>query len=466
MVRRWTLIVILVVVLLPNIVPLVAAHTTLGDNNGTPPFFRSNEEQSNPTNTFPGSVHVPGPLGFVWPGSGLNTYTGVTVNPPGYQNPFTTYEQPFQLATDSYSPEGAILTSMPSHDNVGDLIFAINFSQPQLFHPNLVFNYSSLVIYIPAPVFDRTGKLIQDGFQPTVGINWGDVGIPAQYTYNNGYATEGSNSNIVTTITDDYGSISVQRADATDPFGPGWWIIQIRAPSSGISFTAAHKWSEAYYVRINQMKAPGTAGRYFFKMFLNDSFPLHSQSPTRPLFGEAMPMENWPVLLVKGEVDPAIVSGTIRYGDLNSTLYGLPIQLPGVVRAVGIATDPVTGQITGRSVEARGYFNATNQGHYEVEGVASGIYDIYASAAGFPEQKVAENVHLLRGQSLHTDLYLKVGPQLSGTVYSREGYGEVPWPGQRPIQVMIFDSYGPGYGNPQNVQVSSPANLTNAPFTS
>jgi hypothetical protein len=177
-------------------------------------------------------------------------------------------------------------------------------------------------------------------------------------------------------------------------------------------------------------------------------------------------MENWPVLLVKGEVDPAIISGTIRYGDLNTTLYRLPIELPGLVRAVGVAINPVTGDVTGRPVEARGYFNATNQGHYEVEGVAPGIYDIYASAAGYPERKVAENVHIFRGESLHTDLYLKVGPELSGTIYSRENFGEVPWPGQRPIQVLIFDSYGPGYNDPQNVQSISPANLTNAPFTS
>jgi len=442
----------------------VSAHTTLGDFNGSPQFFRSNDNELNPSNSF-GTAHVPGPLGFVWPGSGLDSYTGLSLNPPGYQNPFTTYENPLQLATHSYSPEGAILTSMPDHDNVGDLIFAINFSQPKLFHPNSVFNYSSLVIYIPAPIFDRTGNLIQDGFKPTLGINWGDVGIPAQYTYNNGNVVEGSNANIVTTITDDYGSISVQRAGPTDPFGPGWWIVQIRAPTYGISFTAAHNWSEVYYVRINQMKAPETAGRYFFKMFLNNSYPLQRQSPTG-LFSEAMPMENWPVLLVKGEVDPAVMWGTIRYGDLNATLFGLPIQLPGVVKAVGVATDPVTGALTGRSVEARGYFNATNEGHYEVEGIAPGIYDIYASAAGYPEQKVAENVHLLRGQSLHIDLYLKVGPELSGTVYSKENFGEVPWSGQRPVQVMIFDSYGPGYDNPQNVQSFSPTNLTSAPFTS
>ena len=470
--HRWILIIV-ILFLFGSIAPPASAHTTLGNLNGSSQFFRSNDNALNPSNSF-GTAHVPGPLASVWPGSGLDSYTGLSSNPPGYQNPFTTYESPLQLATHSYSPEGAILTSMRDHDNVGDLIFAINFSQPQLFNPNSVFNYSSLVIYIPAPIFDRTGKLVQDGFEPTLGINWGDVGIPAQYTYNNGNVVEGNNANIVTTITDDYGSISVGKAGPSDPFGPGWWIIQIRAPISGISFTAAHHWSEVYYVRINQMKAPETAGRYFFKMFLNDSYPLNSFSPSTPPYPHppscvtvcAMPMENWPVLLVKGEVDPAIMWGTIRYGDLNATLFGLPIHLPGKVRAVGVATDPISGELTGRAVEARGYFNATDQGHYEVEGIAPGIYDIYASAAGYPEQKVAGNVHIQRGQSLHTDLYLKVGPELRGTVYSKENFGEDPWPGQRPIQVVIFDSYGPGYSDPQNVQSYSPDNLTNAPFTS
>ena len=365
----------------------VLAHTTLGNNNSTPPFFRSNEDELNPTNTF-GTAHVPGPLGFVWPGSGLNTYTGENSNPPGYQNPFTTYEQPIQEATHSYSPEGAILTSTPDHDNVGDLIFAINFSQPTAFAPPpQTFNYSSVTIYIPAPVFDRTGALIQDGFEPTTGINWGDVGVASENTYNSkNPAGPGDNSNIVTTITDNYGNIFVTRADMYDPFAPGSWIVSIQAPPSGISFTPRRNWSETYYIRINQLKAPETAGLYFFKIFLGNSYPVHKQEklslPLIPLMNSTMPMENWPVLLVKGEVDPAIVWGTIRYGDLNSTLFGLPLDLPGRVRAVGVTIDPISGEVTGRAVEARGYFNASSQGHFEVEGVAPGIYDLYASAAG------------------------------------------------------------------------------------
>jgi hypothetical protein len=61
------------------------------------------------------------------------------------------------------SPEGAILTSTSDHDNIGDLIFAINFSQPQSFitqnNPFPNFAYQTLALYIPAPVFDKTGTL-------------------------------------------------------------------------------------------------------------------------------------------------------------------------------------------------------------------------------------------------------------------------------------------------------------------
>jgi len=436
---RWVIPLLLMALTLTSLTP-VWAHTTLGDLTGSPPF-RINDNELN----IPSGNHVPGPLGYVWPGSGLDTYSGLASNPPGYQSPFTN-QQPLQAARDSYSPEGAVLTSTADHDSVGDLIFALNFSNPNAFPSPSRFNYTSLTIYLPAPVFDATGKLIQDGFEPDAGINWG----------------QGDNSNIVTTITSDYGSIFVTRADINDPFAPGWWIIYIRAPPSGITFNFNRNFDNWYYVRINQMKAPFVAGRYFFKMFLNDSYPIHNgTSPS--LIAGTMPMENWPVLLVKGEVDPAIISGALRYGDLNSALYGQPISLPGVVKAIGIASDPATNQPTGRPVEAHGYFNATARGHYEIEGVAPGVYDIYASAAGFPEQMIAEGVQVLRGQSLRFDGYLKVGFQLRGTIFSKQGFGETPWPAQRPISILIYNSKS--YDVP-SIETESPINLTDAPYTS
>jgi len=436
---RWAIL-LLTAILLSSVTP-VFAHTTLGDLTGTSPY-RVNDNELD----IPGESHVPGPLGYVWPGGGLDTYSGIASNPPGYQSPFTN-QQPLQAAGDSYSPEGAILTSTADHDSVGDLIFALNFSDWNAWTavPSVTqFSYTSLTIYIPAPVFDATGKLIQDGFEPTSGISW----------------NQGDNSNIVTTITNDYGSIFVTQADMNDPFAPGWWIIYIQAPPSGIVFNKnSDNW---YYVRINNMKAPFVAGRYFFKMFLSGSYPVHSGT-TPSAIAPPMPMENWPVLLVKGEVDPAIISGTLRYGDLNSTLYGQPIMLPGLVTAVGVATDPITNQPTGRPVEAKGYFNATATGHYEIEGVAPGIYDIYASAAGLPEQEIAQGVQVIRGQSLRLDGYLNVGFQLRGRVYSRVGFGETPWPGQRPISIIIYNSKS--YDVP-SIETESPINLTDAPYTS
>ena len=448
MVRRWAILLLMVALALSFVAP-ASAHTTLGDMTGTSPYRTNDTELT----TSPPGHHVPGPLGYVWPGSGLDTYSGVASNPPGYQSPFTN-QQPLQAAGDSYSPEGAILTSTADHDSVGDLIFALNFSNPNAFPSPNQFNYTSLAIYIPAPVFDATGKLIQDGFEPTAGINW----------------DQGDNTNIVTTITNNYGSISVTRADMNDPFEPGSWIINIQAPPSGITFNFNKNFDNWYYIRINQMKAPFTAGRYFFKMFLNDSYPVHSCKTLTPctsgstnLIAGTVPMENWPVLLVKGEVDPAIISGTLRYSDLNSTLYGKPINLPGMVRAVGIANDPLTNEPTGRPVEARGYFNATAQGHYEIEGVAPGVYDIYASAAGLPEQKIASNVTVIRGQSLKFDGYLNVGFQLRATIFSKMGFGETPWPAQRPISIIIYNSKS--YDVP-SIETESPINLTDAPYTS
>ena len=443
MARRWAIVVLMLALSLSFAAP-VWAHTTLGDLNNSPPLYRTNDTE---LTTSPPGHHVPGPLGYVWPGSGMNTYSDVATNPPGYQSPFTN-QAPIQAAGSAYSPEGAILTSTADHDSVGDLILALNFSTPKFFSsatfPN-VFNYTSLTIYIPAPVFDSTGKIVQDGFEPTAGINW----------------DQGDNTNIVTTITDNYGSISVTRADINDPFEPGSWIIYITAPPSGITFSKNFdKW---YYIRINQMKAPFTAGRYFFKMFLNNSYPIHSGGAASTATAIPMPMENWPVLLVKGDVDPAIISGTIRYGDLNSTLYGLPINLPGRIRAIGTATDPLTNQETSRGVEADGYFNATANGHYEVEGVAPGVYDLYASAAGLPEQRIAENVRVTRGQSLHLDGYLKVGPQLRAAVYSREGFGATPWPAQRPLSVIIYNSKS---YDTASIETESPINLTSPPYTS
>ena len=428
----------------PQVLPAFS-HTVLGTPNGSIPYFRKNDHELNPKNDF-GVGHVPGPLVHLWPGSGSNRYLEDSSLPPGYQSPFQNFELPLQLAGCEYSPQGTIPASTTDRQVVGDFIIGLNFSKPQVFdNPQAAFRYWSLTIYIPAPVKNRAGALEQDGFEPA-GIDW-DLG---------------ETTNVVTTITDNYGNISVTRAGPMDPFGPNWWMIRIGAGRSGIIFSPPN-WSEWYYVRINQMKAPVIAGRYFFKLFLNDHYPVRNQNDPAQLIDSTVPAENWPVILVTGDTDPAILHGSIRYGGSNQALYGTPLWLAGRVRLTGQAIDPASGRTIGRAVEARGYFNASSRGHYEVEGIAPGIYEVYVSGAGFPEQKVANRIVLRRGQSLELDFYARPGAEVKGEIFAKSFGSLSDWRGQFPISIVIYES--DDYKTSSIASYSS-LNLTHAPFTS
>ena len=106
------------------------AHTTLGRPTGTDPYAVRDSDTN-------GIGHVFGATGYVWPGGGKDWYTGALTEPPGYQNPWGSYpaDAPltwWQLRGNTYAPFGAILTSMEDKDNMGDLIFAINFTYTTL----------------------------------------------------------------------------------------------------------------------------------------------------------------------------------------------------------------------------------------------------------------------------------------------------------------------------------------------
>jgi hypothetical protein len=322
-------------------------------------------------------------------------------------------------------------------------------------------NYTGLTVYIP-PEFDLSAVVS---------------------SYNPGLiqTTFAANANDV---------FAISKASKTDPWGPGWWILSM---GGDIHWWPQHDYREWYYMRVNDVGAPKIAGKYFLKVFLFDEFnnfaypgmtrnlivnghqcsvcnegtsahPSYSTVPYSGPTNATVPVENWPVVLVKGEVDPAFITGTIRYGSYNATLYGNPINLPGRVRAVGVALDPYRPSLvsTGRQVEARGYFNASVGGHFEVEGVAPGVYDLYASAAGYPEQLIASQITILPGQSLHVDGYLSPGPVVEGQVFSKHMFGDEPWPEQpRPVYIEIYrnDDYVDS-----NVIVGSPLNFTHQPY--
>src|SRR5208282_3339141 len=223
-------------------------------------------------------------------------------------------------------------------------------------------------------------------------------------------------SNVVTTMTNSYANIQVYKVSPYDRYAPGWTAVNIwtdggesaasqQSCSTGsgnsctyynhqfINFTSEGEW---YYFRINGVTAPNVAGRYFFKILLSgdsnylagpegiatnstasicstgadcaDNFFFNNigEAPT-----QFIPTQNWPVLLVKAEIDPAIITGTVRYGGYNSTLYGQAIGEAGQVWAhMEDKIDPYTGQqITmcpaiGQPMvpgcnDARGYFNGT-----------------------------------------------------------------------------------------------------------
>jgi len=304
------------------------------------------------------------------------------------------------------------------------------------------------------------------------------------------FSTNIARQNIVPSWTNNYDLITISTRNREDPTGPFWRRVRIQtdtapfsqadqrtfdkaddAPDSwldqgisgskgpfkfspwktfgNITFSLLHTGTdplyfpdEWYYIRINDVVAPTIAGAYFFKFTALSNNDRSLTATGKPWAGmSTFPTANYPVVLVKGEVDPAVITGTIRYGGWNTSLYGTPIDAPGRVRAVGVADDPYTGKSTGRPVEARGYFDLKWKGHYEIEGVAPGVYDIYASAAGYPEMKIASNVKILKGQSYHIDGYLVPGVQIRGTVFSKCGTGEVPFPllgFDRDIKIEIY----------------------------
>jgi hypothetical protein len=453
---------VILLFLLGSIVALIpiSAHSTLGDYT---PSFSFHLDDFDP--------HVSGPTAYVFPGSGLAAWAGTPNGfPPGYQNPYSgnppgLAAADYQLSANAYSPFGAILTSTEDHADRGPLVIALNFSNPcdaaftasgivtcsgNTVTGGVLLNYTGMTVYVP-PEFDLSSAesnygLIQSTFSAT-NVDW-----------------------------------FLTKATMQDPIGPGWWVLTFQG---NIRFWPQHHHQEWYYARINDVVAPKIAGKYFFKVFLWDenmaainayqidvpgswdinSAILGSSNALVPFSGPTVltvPVENWPVLLVKGEVDPGIITGTIRYGGYNQTLYGRPINLPGKVWVTGLAVDPYTREPTGRKVEAMGYFNASAAGHFEVEGVAPGIYDLYASAGGYPQQLIGSQITILPGQSFHLDGYLNPGAIVRGQVFSKHLFGEEPWPQDpRPISIDIYSSND--YSD-DNIVAWSPWNKTHAPY--
>jgi hypothetical protein len=466
----------------------VSAHFTLGDLTATYRFHANDYDK-----------HVAGVVGYVWPGMGYTsaaTSLGIAKpDYPGYQSPYpgwnpgqqgtgyggatgtgaTGYPSAwYQLDSNNYAPFGAILANTIKPGTA--------FASTWWGNPTIE--------GLPLEQANSRGDLLfgfnATGLSAQMGLNYTELFLFVPPEFTNIKA-----SRVVTSWTNNYDSIRVDRAnldrnldDWFSLYAPGWTCVRVRAdrgyyyntsytspvdgttvyggqkdPALGagiwyyprvMNFTQKNEW---YYLSLNDVIAPAISGRYFFKVAFrscNETIVNRVQAGATAGNGmqdwffnagsyiEWMPIENWPVLTVKGEIDPAIVTGFIKFGGWNTTLYGQNVTLPGRVRAVGIADDPYTGKTLGKPVEARGYFNQTARGHYEVEGVAPGVYDIYASCAGYPEMKIASGVKIQKGQSYHIDGYLTPGAVVHGTAYSKCGTGEVVWGTDQNIRIEIY----------------------------
>jgi len=386
---------------------------------------------SNPTHSTPlGNAQsnffkpVPGVVTYLWPAGEPTSY--------GYSSTYNSYYN---------SNYTVVLTN-----STGDLIFAIT----------AIGGYRT----------DGTGSLGPEEASPTRGWTGIMIAIPP------GFGVPDS-SQVVASFTNDYAGISVSRIGPSDRYIPGWTLVSVLAENGRdtvgtsvyydrqtIQFTSAGEW---YYIRINGVTAPSVAGKYFFKVLLwGDSGylggPEGTASPTctlyakgsacfpAPLPGEAptqfIPTQNWPVMIAKGEINPAVVTGTLSYGGYNTLLVGQSVQEAGMVYAkMRTRIDPDTDKLSPGlpTIDGVAYFNATSDGFFVIPGLAAGLYDFYASAAGYPETLIQSGVTLLPRQSLHLTGVLQPGPVIHGTIYSKHQFGDEPWPDSMYVKVELYD---------------------------
>jgi hypothetical protein len=213
-----------------------------------------------------------------------------------------------------------------------------------------------------------------------------------------------------TDITNDYSYISVSNVDNEDPIAPGWELIEIgRIPSSStFPIPSFQVIPGLYHIRLFQIRAPFTAGLYHFKIYID---------------GNTIGAGNFPIMIVKSDLDPAYVTGLVKLRDLDSSILA-----SGRVTATG-ATE------SGRYVDAVAYFGPpdfekTVSGdsfyRYWLFGLAAGTYELTASASGF--LKASSRITVNAGQSFTScDLELEKGATIHATIWSKDERGLIPW---------------------------------------
>ena len=239
--------------------------------------------------------------------------------------------------------------------------------------------------------------------------------MPSNFTF--GYDSRGYGEattydkvySVWTDITNDYSYISVRTVDGEDPIAPGWERIEIgRVPTPDLVTPSFQILPGLYHIRLFQIRAPFTAGLYHFKIYID---------------GETIGAGNFPIMIVKSDLEPAYVTGLVKLRDLQP-----PVLASGRVTAAGITE-------RGRYADAVAYFGPldlekTDNGdsfyRYWLFGLPAGTFELTASASGF--LKASSRVTVDAGQSLAlSDLELEKGVTIHATIWSKDEKGPIPW---------------------------------------
>jgi hypothetical protein len=240
-----------------------------------------------------------------------------------------------------------------------------------------------------------------------------EIFVPPEFTWLGPTKEE----SVWTDITNDYNYIYVSAQSSYSPDAPGWNRLRIgRDLDYGWSNNALTIYSGIYHIRLFNLRAPETAGLYFFKIKVN---------------GASIGVGNYPFLVVKSELNPAYAQVTVK------AAFNFPAPyVSGKVTAEGTTPE-------GRAVKGMAYWgpydyigqdeDATNPGAlYSVVlfGLAAGTYTITAEASGYDPSSSpgGTRITLAPGQSMHgIFILLYTSPVVRVTVFSKHGTGEIPW---------------------------------------
>jgi len=229
-----------------------------------------------------------------------------------------------------------------------------------------------------------------------------------------------------TDITNDYSFIDVTSptingayiASRYDTIAPGYTRVRVGLDYYGANSLVIEP--GLYHIRLFNLQAPSVAGLYHFKIYY-----YGVNGVTGP---DSIGAGNFPVTIVKDELNPAWIAATVRMNLGFTTPY-----VSGRVTAEGTTPE-------GRSVSAVGYFGPNEWlGDSFVPGqtgavyrtylfgVAEGSYSLKAEASGYVPT-TSERITVLAGQSYHIGpIVLFDSPDVSVTVWSKHGTGETPW---------------------------------------